>query len=138
MGLLGKTIKLGLPAGVVYLTLKEGLWSPGTGSSEAESRLEGQRKRLAEATVRLQEAVNPYVQPIVKDVTPKMPKLPELPDFRKLWNCGVKMTISSVADFNAKACYQKVAKLFEEKPALEANPAAQGPKPEKLIELKAK
>jgi hypothetical protein len=115
MGLLGVTLRVGIPSGFLYYTIQENLWSPGAGSPAAESRLVNQRKELSEAKARVHKAVAPYVDPILKDL-PKPNLSLNLPDFGRLWNCGVKMTISGVADFDPNTCYQKMLKLFESKP----------------------
>jgi len=53
---------------------------------------------------------------LLKEVTPKVEI--NLPDLRKFWNCGVKVTIRFVADFDPKLASEKVLKLLEAKPTL--------------------
>ena len=94
---------MSIPSGFLYVTVREGFWSPAVGSPEANQRLETQIRKVKCARNQVQKVTYPYIQPYVDKAAPQIKdKIPEisLPDGRSLWNSGVKKTFRAVADFD--------------------------------------
>lgn len=85
---------------------------PGTGSPEAERRLESQRKAIDDALTRMNKwriiTVDPVIKPYIEPS--KLPSLQvALPDFVQYWNCGVRTAIKSVAGFDMKKTFESIS-----------------------------
>lgn len=92
--------------------MANGIWLPGTGSPEAEKRLECQRKAIDDVlnrmnrwrTVNIDPVIKPYVDPS------RLPSLQvALPDFVQYWNCGVRTVMKSVAEFEMKRTFLRLS-----------------------------
>lgn len=126
MGFIGQLIKVGIPTGAVYYTVDRGLWSAGAGSEEAEKRLVLQRQQVSDLCNQIDGAVGPYVKPYLKDI-PHPSFDFKLSNLLCWWNCGVRMTIRAIADFDAKATCNKIVALANAPPSkpVEKSPAAE-------------
>ena len=109
-------IRYSIPAGTVYWTVVNEVWLPGAGSPEARNRLDSQKRAIdntiSNATQWRVAKVDPLLKPYVDPS--KLPSLQiAVPDFIQYWNCGVRTVIRSIADFDAKRTYGKLANWTE-------------------------
>lgn len=85
-----------------------GLWSPGAGSREAESRLDCQVNQVKQLT----NQISTRLKSIIPGVeVPKMPKY----DWKASWNTGVKTMFRWIDEFDAGAMAKKLTSSDEKK-----------------------
>ena len=104
------THRLSIPAGAVYWTVQEGIWSPVTGSSDGQQRLQAHNHQLVLLRQKVVHAVDPYIRPYLTSITAS--KWLQIPDPRGYWNCGVKVTVRKIADFDAAVQLKRLSQLL--------------------------
>lgn len=97
---------MGVPTGVLYWTCEQGLWSPSVGSDESVKQFQKHNDQVKSWTNQAVDYVTPYIQPYVKQVQDKV----KIPDVRSYWNCGVRMTFRTMADFDPSKEGKRFAK----------------------------
>lgn len=94
----------------MYWTVEEGIWSPVTGSADGQQRLQAHNHKLVQLRQRAVLAVDPYIRPYLTSIASS--KWLQIPDPRGYWNCGVKMTVRKIADFDPAAQLKRLSQLL--------------------------
>jgi hypothetical protein len=80
----------------LYWTCDQGLWSPSVGSDDNVKQFQRHNHQVKSWSNQAADYVAPYVAPYVKQVQDKV----EIPDLKSYWNCGIRLTFRTIADFD--------------------------------------
>ncbi|KAI1303609.1 hypothetical protein HDE_02193 [Halotydeus destructor] len=117
MGLITKLIKVGAPGAAVYYSVENHLWDPAVGSPEAEKQLERSLNQINHYRHQADEKIEPYRKQMTESMGVSLPKnIPNLTCAGAWYNCAVKTTIKSIADFDGKQALDKISKLLATPP----------------------
>lgn len=96
--------------GAIYWSVEEGIWSPVTGSPDGQKRLQDHNHKLVVFRQKIFNVLDPYVRPYMTSIASS--KWLQIPDPRGYWNCGVKVTVRKIADFDVAAQVKRLSQLL--------------------------
>lgn len=101
-----------MPAGAVYWTAEEGIWSPVSVCSDGQGKLAEKNQQLILVRNKVLQLIDPHVRPYLTAVTSS--KWLQIPDPRNYWNCGLKMTFRKMADLDVGAQLKRLSHVVSD------------------------